>query len=209
MQADLRTERFAPNLIESEPRVTVGHASIRQCSSRVAHRSIRFLIVRHSYSAFYQWKSSVATGFCLEGRTSGSGEDVRRTGRVAQCLDLPRGWKDEGRTMNFLHESVPFCLVFLLCIVLFSPESSVSLSADSQGQVDEWTPESFERDAPAIMEGLCLLILCVFQGSAGAQPSREGEGCPAICFLGTSGEPAGKLSAGCYLICGLLLLLGR
>lgn len=61
MQADLRTERFAPNLIESEPRVTVGHASIRQCSSRVAHRSIRFLIVRHSHSAFYQWKSSVAT----------------------------------------------------------------------------------------------------------------------------------------------------
>lgn len=31
MLADLRTERFAPNLIESEPDVTVGHAFIRQC----------------------------------------------------------------------------------------------------------------------------------------------------------------------------------
>lgn len=31
MLADLRTERLAPNPIESEPHVTVGHAFIRQC----------------------------------------------------------------------------------------------------------------------------------------------------------------------------------
>lgn len=31
MLADLQTERFAPDLIESEPHVTVGHAFIRQC----------------------------------------------------------------------------------------------------------------------------------------------------------------------------------
>lgn len=165
MQADLRTERFAPNLIESEPRVTVGHASIRQCSSRVAHRSIRFLIVRHSYSAFYPWKSAVATV-----------DFVWRVGRVvpekmsggpAVSLVASRMGR-RGQKYGLLHEPVPFCLVFLLCIVLFSPESSVSLSTDSQGQVDGWTSESFERDAPAIMEGLWLLILCVFQGSAGA-----------------------------------------
>lgn len=39
-------------------------------------------------------------------------------------------------------------------------------------------------------------VLCVFQGSAGAEPSGEGEGGAAVCFLGATGEPAGKLSAG-------------
>lgn len=99
MQADLRTERFAPNLIESEPRVTVGHASIRQCSSRVAHRSIRFLIVRHSYSAFYQWKSSVATvDFVWRG---GRVVLEKMSGGTLLAWVCPRGWEDEGSNMDF------------------------------------------------------------------------------------------------------------
>lgn len=35
-------------------------------------------------------------------------------------------------------------------------------------------------------------FLCVFQGSIGAEPSREAEGSAAVRVLGATGEPAGE-----------------
>lgn len=80
MLADLRTERFAPNLIESEPHVTVGHAFIRQCF-------IPGFISQHKVftcSSFIFGFLSVEQlcgncGFVWRVRASGSGKDFRRT----------------------------------------------------------------------------------------------------------------------------------
>lgn len=40
--------------------------------------------------------------------------------------------------------------------------------------------------------GIMFEFLCVFQGSIGAEPSREAEGSAAVRVLGATGEPAGE-----------------
>lgn len=192
-----------PNLIESEPHVTVGHAFIRQCflpGFISQHKVFNCSFIHIQLSI--RGKVDLSLWICSEGQGSGSGKDFRRATVARVCLagkTLPavRMERIKGEKYGLLHESVPFFVWFsssASCFSVLRVQYLFQRILEARG--DRRTAESFERDAPAIMEGLRLLFLCVFQGSAGASASREGEGSAAVCFLGTTGEPAGELSAG-------------
>lgn len=80
-------------------------------------------------------------GSWSESQRSRSGEAFSRTCHVDHCLSMPCrkrfAWCEDGEEIRaeiwtFAWLRPILCLVFLLCIVLFSPESSVSLSTDSR-----------------------------------------------------------------------------
>lgn len=112
-------------------------------------------------------------------------------GKMFACLEegKKRKWKlwtKKCCTLAWI--SSILCLVLLLCIlpshyhVSFKPSSRPGHG---------WTSEGFKQDTLPWWRAYGW-VLCVFQGSAGALPSGEGESKASICLLGTAGESAGK-----------------
>lgn len=91
---------------------------------------------------------------------------------------------------EMLHSCMLFCFPSLHLALFVLTVQSLS-QAKAQGRVMEG-PQRALNGTLVPNGGLMCGFLCVFQGSAGAQPSGEGEDNATVRFVGAPGEPAGK-----------------
>lgn len=195
-------------LIESEPHVSVRHAFIHQCSFQVPYPKVKFVLyfrfhcLRFIFCIITAGKLRDSCGWFLELQRNGYEKDFRRTCSIDHCLRMP--WrkifacpeedkKCGEKSCTLAWTNPVLCFVFPLCILLFCPFSTVYLWSKVQGQGMDGSQRVLNGTLVP-HGGLMSDFLCVFQGSAGAQPSREREDGASICFLGASGEPAGNAS---------------